>query len=233
MTIRALLHLHASDDPKDFIPFSFEQALQEAQNQHINAIALTCHDLFTEKEKYSELAQTYGILFISGIEKIIEGKDVVILNGDALVMDIKTFEDLRTYKRTHPNCFIVAPHPYFPGGYSLKHKLEEYKDCFDAIELSWFYSKSIDFNKKAKLFAEQHSIPYIATPDAHRIQQLCAGYIIAEAFEFSELGLFDAIKKQKYKNVTEPKKLYQLISYWIIFLFSQIGKHKKTRKTLS
>ena len=225
--------MHTSDDKKDFVPFSFEEALRVAQKQGIQAMALTCHDTFTPKERYQELAEKYGILFISGIEKIVEGCDVVILNGDESVENISTFETLRIYKLTHPNCFIIAPHPYFPGGYSLGKKLEEYKDCFDAIELSWFYTKYINFNKKAERFAEHHSIPYIATPDAHRIKQLCSGYVEIETFEFSEMALFDAIRQQKYKNIHEPKKLWRLVAYWIIFIFTQIGKHKSSRKKLS
>lgn len=233
MTINALLHLHAGDDPKDYVSYSFERALQEAQKHGINAVALTCHDMFTKKETYQSLAEKYGILFISGIEKIIERRDVVILNCDESVEKIHTFEALQTYKRTHPNCFIIAPHPYFPGGYSLQKKLEQYKDCFDAIELSWFHSKHFNYNKKAQLFAEQHSLPYIATPDAHRIKFLCSGYISVDAFEFSEAALFDAIKKQKYKNIYKPTPLLKLIAYWIVFQLTQIGRHKKSRRTLS
>jgi len=233
MTIRALLHIHASDDKKDFVPFSFEEALQVAQKQGIQAMALTCHDTFTPKKRYEELAKKYNILFISGIEKIVEGRDVVILNADESVETVSTFEALKVYKRTHPNCFIIAPHPYFPGGYSLGKKLEEYKECFDAVELSWFYTKYINFNKKAERFAEQHSIPYIATSDAHRIKQLCSGYVEVETFEFSEMALFDAIRQQKYKNINEPKKLWKLVIYWITFIFSQIGRHKLSRKKLS
>jgi predicted metal-dependent phosphoesterase TrpH len=232
MTINAILHLHASDDPKDFIPYSFETALQEAQKQGINAIALTCHNLFISKNKYQEIADKYGILFISGVEKIVEGRDVVVLNCDESIKNVFTFEALHIYKRTHPNCFVIAPHPYFPGGYSLREKLKQNKNCFDAIELSWFYSKYFDFDKKAKLFAEQNGLPYIATPDAHRIKQLCTGYITVEAFEFSESALFDAIRKQKYKNITAPKKMWELFIYWIIFQLSQIGKHKKTRRNI-
>jgi len=233
MTINALFHLHASDDPKDFISYSFETALQEAQKQGINAIALTCHDLFTPKDKYDKLAESYGILFISGIEKVIEKRDVVVLNCDKSIENVYTFEALRAYKQTHPNCFIIAPHPYFPGGYSLQEKLAHNRSCFDAIELSWFYTKYIDFNKKAQLFAEQNSLPLIATSDAHRIKQLCSGYIAIEAFEFSELALFDAIRKQKYKNIHASKPLLKLFIYWITFSLSQVGKNKKSRRNTS
>lgn len=222
--------MHAADDQKDFVNFSVEQAFQKASKQGIQAIALTCHDTFTPKEKYQPLADTYGILFISGIEKIVEGRDVIILNCDQTIELVYTFEALKTYKRTHPNCFIIAPHPYFPGGYSLGRKLEQHKECFDAIEYSWFYTKLIDFNAKAKQFAEDHGLPYLATPDAHRIKQLCSGYAAIDAFEFSEMALFDAIRQQKFKNINKPKKLLSLMWYWFVFRLSQIGKHKKIRR---
>lgn len=232
MIINALLHLHASDDPKDYISYSFETALKEAQKQGINAVALTCHNAFVSKDTYQKIADKYGILFISGVEKVIEKRDVIVLNADESIQNVHTFEALRVYKQIHPNCFIIAPHPYFPGGYSLKKKLEEYKDCFDAIELSWFHSKHFNYNKKAQLFAEQHSLPYIATPDAHNIKYLCSGYVSVDSFEFSEVALFDAIKKQKYKNIYKPTPFLKLITYWILFQFTQIGKNKKSRKNM-
>ncbi|TSC52151.1 MAG: Uncharacterized protein LiPW41_362 [Parcubacteria group bacterium LiPW_41] len=233
MTINALLHLHAGDDKNDYITYSFEQALKEAKEQGMHAVALTCHNTFTSKDMYQTIADKYGILFISGVEKVIEKRDVVILNCDKSIENVHTFEALHIYKQTHPNCFIIAPHPYFPGGYSLQEKLEQHKECFDAIEFSWFYTKYIDFNKKAQLFAEQNSLPYIATPDAHRMKYLCSGYVSIEAFEFSESALFDAIRQRKYKNISKPKKLWRLFFYMVGFRISRIGKRKKSRKAVA
>jgi len=233
MTINALLHLHAGEDPSDYIPYSFETALQEAKKNGINAVALTCHNTFAPKEKYQTLAETYGILFISGVEKVVERRDVVILNADTSIENVNTFEALREYKRTHPNCFIIAPHPYFPGGYSLQEKLEQNSDCFDAVELSWFHTKHIDFNNKARLFAEHHDLPFIATPDAHRIKQICSGYISIEASEFSELALFDSIRQRNYTNVSRPTPFLKLVLYWTIFQFTQIWKRKNIQSKQS
>ncbi|MEI6479756.1 MAG: PHP-associated domain-containing protein [bacterium] len=225
MKIKINLHLHTNDDPEDNIDYSFLEALDEAKNLGFECLALTCHNKFINSEEYRLAAEERNILFIPGIEKTIEKRHVVILNSDKEVENIKTFEELREYKKTHTEIFILAAHPYFPGGYSLCKKLEINKDLFDAIEHSWFYSKHIDLNKKAERFAKDWKIPFIATSDTHKLKFLDTNYTEVEVKEKTIGEVFNAIKNNNFSNTTLPRKLFVEMTSYVLSRF--IDGHKK------
>ncbi len=209
MIVKTNLHLHTSDEINEFVSYNFFQAINEARKLKFGAIALTCHDLFPQEiKKYKKYAEERGILFIPGIEKKIEKKHVLILNPDPLIKEVKTFKELKRYKKNRPDIFIVAPHPYMPGGISLKNDLEKNVSLFDAVEHSWFYSKKINFNRKAEKISRKFNLPLIATSDTHELKFLNTNHALIEAESKSITAIFDAIRNNKFTNVTSPRKLF-------------------------
>ncbi len=210
MKVGINLHLHTNDERVDKVSYSFIEALDKSKSLGIDIVALTCHDYFVDKEEYREEAQKRGMLFIPGIEKTLEGAHVIILNCDSDVEKLTSLVELREYKKSRPDIFVMAPHPHIPVS-SLRGKLIEYGDIFDAVEMTWFYSKLINPNKKAAISAMKLNLPFIATSDAHRIENISAGFAIIDLEELSIPAVFTAIRNKQFKNVNNPKTLFRMI----------------------
>ena len=208
MQLKTNLHLHTKEDPEDEINYTAQEAIDEASRLGFEALALTLHNKFGYTKELSNYASAKNILLISGIEKTIEGRHVLILNCDASIEKVFTFEDLFEYKKSHYGIFIIAPHPYYVW-YSLGAKFDEYRELFDAIEQSWFYTNFFNLNVFAKQAAEYFNFPLIATSDTHFIQYLDNSYALIEAEEKSAHGIFKAIRNKNFQNISKPARFWQ------------------------
>ena len=218
MTVKANLHMHTAEDLKERfkVKYTIYQAIDKARSYGFGALALTCHKRYVYSQDYFDYARNKGILLISGIElglrnRILGRKDIIVLNCDKSAERIKTLDDLAGYKRSHPEIFVIAPHPNFSRWQSvgLAHLLK-YIDLFDAIEYSWFYSRSVNFNLAAEEVAKRYGKPFIATSDTHDLKYLNASYALIEAEEPSPAAIFRAIKRKRFTNVAAPQKISEL-----------------------
>jgi len=200
MLFKINLHFHTSEDPEHNIDYTIYQGIDYAKKLGFDVLALTCHKKFVYQEKMGLYAQKQGILLIPGIEAKIEKRHVVVLNCDKKIEQIRTFNQLRDYKKTNQKIFILAPHPFFPRLYCLRKKLIKNMDVFDAIEYNWYWHKYIDFNKKAKKTAQKYNKPYVATSDTHFLSYLNKSYCLIDAETIEIDSIFKAIKQKKYKN---------------------------------
>lgn len=222
MILKTNLHLHTADDTEDGLSYSTFQAIDEAEKLNMNVLALTCHRKFVYKKEYELYAEQKGILLIKGIEAKIEKKHVVILNlptGKAgcnkEVEKIRTFEELKNYKKQNPQIFILAPHPFVWSAKSLGKKLIRHIDIFDAIELSIFSNMFFNFNKKAGKIARKHNKPTVATSDTHDLNNLKRGFCIIETEERTPEAIFKAIKEKKIKNKIIAMSLLKMTEHII------------------
>ncbi len=216
MKLKANLHFHTADDPDHQIQYSLYQAIDKASSLGFSVLALTCHNYFAWTKKYADYAKQKGILLIPGIEIGIqrgevskEGLHLLILGCDKKAENIYTFDDVRKYKKQNPDIFIIAPHPYFYGNFSLKDELEKNIDIIDAIEQSWFYSKWFNRNKKAEKIAKKYKKPFISTSDTHFFDFFDKHYATINAKEKTQKAVFEAIKNNKFKNTTQPCKFWR------------------------
>ena len=239
MKIKVNLHFHTKDDIEDkekaamVADYDLFQGLDEAKKLGFDAIAVTCHDFVTDDPKYYEYAERLGINLIRGVEKTIEEKHVVILNADKSAEKIKTFNDLRAYRKEHAESFLLAPHPFFNGGVSLGSKLKEHADLFDAIEYSWFHFKFLNLNGEACLFAGKRGLPLLATSDTHYFEQLNTGYLIAEAHDNSFASIRDAIRAGKFQNISPDVKFWNTGTWRIICKTLESFLKGRGKKSLS
>ncbi len=227
MRYKISLHNHTSEDQVEGnkIGYNIYNLLDRAKFFGINCLAVTCHKKFVVKETHLAYAKKLGILLIAGVELSMRKmfffcNDIVVLNCDSSVEEMNNFEQLRAYKSKHPECFIIAPHPTFDFRLSLGSKnLERYAELFDAIEHSWFYTESIDFNLPAKNKAQQLGKPFIATADAHVLDYLNSDYALVDADELSCQAIFSSIRQGRLTNVTKAKPLFELIRYYFGMFF--------------
>lgn len=215
MLFKANFHFHTSADREDYIRYSTEEGIDRAAKRGFSVLALTCHNTFAWTQEYAGYAKGRGILLIPGIEVSIhetpsEERHTVILNCDKEAENVHSFAALEGYRKSHPDIFVLAPHPYYPHftkKMSLMERLDEYIDLYDGIEQSWFYSRHVDRNKQAEVMAKRHNLPYISTSDTHFFNFLDTDYCVIEADEKTPEALFRALRAGSYRNMTRPKKL--------------------------
>lgn len=225
MELKSNLHMHVAGDPEDYISYTLREAIDTAKKLGFSVLAVTPHNALIGNESDVRYAANLGILLILGIERTIMGTHVVILNATAEALSIETFEHLAEYRKNHPESFIIAPHPFFPAGYALGKKFIVHHALFDAVEFSWFFSKTIDFNLRAAKSAETYNMPYIATSDMHDIRFLDAGYALINTDEKDSEKIFEAIRNRAFRNVSAPKNIFVLAAYiakrWGLQLFKR------------
>src|SRR5690606_31774254 len=121
MHLKANLHMHTSDDPVDPVAYSTFEAIDHAATHGFDVLAVTCHHRCAWTTSYAAYAEEKGILLLSGVElslaERIGGRDahVLVIGVDRGVEAVRTFADLATYRKRHPEALVIAPHPFFYG----------------------------------------------------------------------------------------------------------------------
>ena len=178
------------------------ELLQEAARQGFQVLALTCHNKRIHNEDLRRRAEDLGILLIPGVEAAIEGKHTLLLDMPYTRLRVWSFKHVRALRRD--GGLVIAPHPFFPAPKCLNSKLRENLDLFDAIEFSHFYTRRVDFNRKAVAYAQRMGIPLVGTSDCHRLWQLGTTYTLLEAEEKTVPSVFEAIRAGRVRVVTAP-----------------------------
>ncbi|MFA5831832.1 MAG: PHP domain-containing protein [Candidatus Paceibacterota bacterium] len=215
MKIKTNLHFHTADDPGDPISYSTKEGIDKAVSLGFGAIAITCHQKFAWTEEYAEYAKSKGLVFIPGIEIYIgetmadSFRHLLILNATPESENVRTFAELSSYKKEHPESFIMAAHPYFYGKICLKEFLEKYIGLFDAIEQSWFYSRLFDRNIKGEATAKKYKLPFVSTSDTHFFDFLNENYCTVDAESATPEAIFAAIRAGKFENTTSRRNFWK------------------------
>ncbi|RPJ07709.1 MAG: hypothetical protein EHM36_06455, partial [Deltaproteobacteria bacterium] len=118
------LHLHTAEDPLDQIKHTARELISKAAGQGFDVLAITNHHSLTFNQDLFSYARERGVLLIPGVEVSIRRRHVLLLNPPAgkNISDFKSLSGLR-----RPETLIVAPHPYFPGMYSLNGSLLKHR----------------------------------------------------------------------------------------------------------
>lgn len=232
--LKADFHIHSNEDNRDLITYSAKEFINAAADKKFDVLALTNHDIFTYSKELSDYAAGKGILLVPGIEATIEGRHVVILNPQQDVESVVTFEDLRAYRKKHPEIFVLAPHPYYPHlrKYSLRSDLMKNIDLFDGIEYCHYYTRVFNrFNSMACKVAKIHGKPVVGTSDSHHLFQIDKTYSMIDA-EKNIASVISALRNDRIKIVSKPLSFFNyskavffiLFKYFIkriIFLFKR------------
>ncbi|MFC1690647.1 PHP domain-containing protein [Nanoarchaeota archaeon] len=203
--LKADLHLHTKEDPLDKlkIDYTAKELIDYMKKLDFDVIAITNHNSIFYNKKIKEYAKKKGILLIPGVEATIEGKHILIYNPSLKEKLPKTFSELEKYKRKNKKSVIVAAHPFFPMPQLYFHNLEKYIELFDAVEYSHFYTKRINFNKRAVKIAKKHNKPFLGTSDAHFLDKVGTTYSLLKC-QKTKASVLEAIKKGNLTIITEP-----------------------------
>ena len=216
--LKADLHLHTAEDPLDSIRYTAKELISKAADEAFDVISITNHHRMTFNQDLFSYAQGKGILLIPGIEMTIQRRHVLVLNPPPYKI-CSDFFSLAKLQR--PETLIIAPHPYFPGTYSLNGYLLKHPNIFDALEFCHFYSEMINFNQRAVEVCQLYGFPLVGNSDAHFFSQLGATYSLIDAEKNLE-SVFAAIRQNKVKVISRPLKHLEMGSIANRFLRMKI-----------
>jgi predicted metal-dependent phosphoesterase TrpH len=202
--LKAELHAHTADDPRDYIPHSATELIERAAQLGYGALAVTLHDRSLDITDLAPFARSRGICLIRGIERAIEHKHVLLLNFGDEAEQVDDFDALAELRQANPGGLVIAPHPFYPGKSCVGHTLDRRPDLFDAVELNAFYTSAVDtFNTAALRCAERHGKPVVANADVHRLRQLGRTYSLVHA-EPNPDAVCEAIRAGRVEIRTAP-----------------------------
>jgi len=222
------VHSHTDYDPQDWIEHSAEELIDEVARQGINVLAITCHRALQRSSQLNAYAEAAGVLLIPAVEASIEGKDVLIYGLEHFAHPM-SFDQLRELRRRNPSVLTIAPHPFYPSSTCLGEKLFLNEDCFDAIEYCHFYTRQLNFNKKAVEAARKLNKPLVGTSDIHFLTQVGKTTSTVNVSERSFSAVSAAIKSGHLELQTSPLSLNQL-GFQVFQMFWMSVKSSLRRK---
>jgi predicted metal-dependent phosphoesterase TrpH len=206
--IKVDLHMHSGEDPKDGLDYPATALVDRAAELEFAAIAITLHRQVLEEPRLVEYARQKGVLLIPAVEWAIRRRDVLLYNVTQREVErLRTFDDLRAFKRDRgDDVLVIAPHPYF-FKHSLHGWLERNIDLFDAIEYCHLHFPWLDLNRKAQRVAGRHGKTVVATSDAHNLWMFGRHYTLVEA-EPTIPAIFRAIRQGRVEFHSPPISLW-------------------------
>ena len=196
------LHTHTADDPSDRIPYSTCDLIDRAAKLGFDALAVTLHDRQLDPASFNAYARARGITLISGIERTIDGRHVLLLNFSPAAESVLSFEQLARLKGQEGG-LVVAPHPFFPAGSALRGYMNRYADLFDAVEYNAMFTSVVNFNVLGERWARRHGKPMIGNGDVHRLEMLGTTYSLIDARPDAN-GICAAIAAGRIQVVAQP-----------------------------
>jgi predicted metal-dependent phosphoesterase TrpH len=200
--LKVELHAHTSDDPVDDIPHSTPQLIDRAAELGYHALAITLHDRQLDVRPFASYAADRGVTLIAGIERTIEGRHVLLLNFSSATESVHSYDDLAQLK-SRERGVVVAPHPFYPIGFSLREKMDRYANLFDAVEYNAMFTSLLNFNTPATRWARVHGKPMVGNGDVHRLRQLDSTYSLVDA-EPDPDAICDAIRDCRVDVHAQP-----------------------------
>jgi len=172
LTVRIDPHVHsdASYDGSD----PPELLLEQAADIGLDAIVVTDHDVIHESARAAELAPTYGLVGIPGVE-------VSTADGHLLAIGVEEMPPRRAPMAEtvewiqERGGIAIVPHPFQRSRHGVRKRRLGGVDP-DAIEVynSWAFTGWK--NRRARRYARSNGYPGVAGSDAHRVGYVGRAY---------------------------------------------------------
>lgn len=225
-------HHHCSCDPVDRLYYNDFQLIDQAVAAGLHAIAITPHGSVYHHPAAVDYARSKGLLLIPGIEKIIEGYEIVLLNvRPEEISDTFSFADLQKLREKRgDSLFVFAPHPFYPRSTCAGRILGEVKDLIDAVEYAHLYFSFYNRpNQKVLTWARINNKPVIANSDSHDLSMVGKNYTVIEAEKVDATSLFTALKIHSPRLVSQPYSLKRMLFFFVRVVFPLECHHLQKR----
>ena len=204
------LHAHTAGDPEDVIPYDPTELIDRAAALGYAALAITLHDRQLDVAELVPYAAARGVSLIPGIERTIDGRHLLLLNFPAAAEHVESFDDVARLKAGSRG-LVVAPHPFFPLNHCLGSRMEQCAEVVDAVEISYFHTPLVDFNRAARRWASRHDKPLVGTSDVHRLSQLGRTYSVVDADPTPD-AICAAIRAGRVEVRAQPISLFRVVA---------------------
>lgn len=230
------LHAHCDYDPHDVLNYSAYDMVDAAVELGLNAFAITPHRKVFFDLDAEAYARKRGVLLIPGVELMISGVEILLLNLRPEEIHRKfTFDDLRLLRGKRGKDFLtVAPHPFYPRHSCAGRVIHEVNDCLDAIEHAHLYTPLWNPNQKAIEWARKYRKPLVANSDMHIFNMFGCQYTEVDATELTYTALFEAIRANRVRAHTPAPDVLHLMEFTLrCVVFQWIAKRLMKRHVSS
>jgi len=189
------LHSHSalSHDGRDPV----ELLLEQAAGIGLDALAVTDHDALGASLDAADMAPSYGLVGIPGMEVTSAAGHVLALGVTEHVPAGLPFDE--TIERIREGGGIaVIPHPFQRSRHGVApHVSAAELASADAIEVYNSRLLTGRSNRQAERFAREHGLPMTAGSDAHISEMIGQAVTEIDATERSAEAILDAIREGK------------------------------------
>ncbi len=220
--LKADLHIHTKGDPVDtHLTYTTQDLINIAAKQKFDVLGITWHNKIFDIAPLKSYAKKKGITLLQGVELTINNQHTLVYNiTKEEAAKVKTLDDLYQFK---DHVLVGAPHPFFVLPSCLGNNVFNHPKLFDFMEHSHFYTKTINFNKKAIFAAEQLKIPLIGNSDVHHLSMFGKDFTRIDAVPTID-AILDVLKKKsvgknrkKIEVETRPYKLGEFLKHTAYF----------------
>jgi len=191
--LSAELHAHSSlsYDGRD----SVELLLEQAAAVGLDAIAITDHDEIDASLAAVDLAPSYDLVAIPGMEVTSRAGHVLALGVERAIEPGLSFEE--TIERIHDqDAIAVVPHPFQESRSGvLAHISKEELLAADAIEIYNSRLLTGRSNRQAERFARRNNVPVTAGSDAHISEMVGQAVTRLDAEDDGVPAILEAIRE--------------------------------------
>jgi predicted metal-dependent phosphoesterase TrpH len=226
--LKAELHAHTSEDPRDKISYDAATLVDRVAALGYQVLAITLHDKWLDVASLESYARERGVVLLPGIERTVRRKHVLLVNFPKAAEQVRSFEDLARLK-ARSNGVVIAPHPFFPASNCLHGQLDAHRSLFDAVEVNAFYTRTLDFNRRAVRWAAAHGKPLVGNGDVHRIEQLDHTYSLIDAPPDRD-AICEAIRAGRVEIRTRPVSHLFALRH-VAFMFGSDGSKRSAVET--
>lgn len=200
--LKVELHAHTDEDPADRLPHTTADLIDRAAALGYDALAVTLHDRYFDPAPHAAYAAARNLLLLSGIERTVGGRHVLLINFPAEIAAVRTFDDIRALKaRTHG--LVIAPHPFYPVPSAMRGQLDREISVIDAVEVNSMFTVWLDFNAAAARWARANGKPLVGNTDLHLLEQLGTTYSLVDADRNAD-AICDAIRAGRVEVRSAP-----------------------------
>jgi predicted metal-dependent phosphoesterase TrpH len=228
--LKVELHAHTDEDPADCIAHTTRDLIERAAELRYDALAITLHDRYFHSASHAADAARCGLVLLSGIERTIQGKHLLLINFPEEVSRVRTFDDVQSLK-ARTNGLVVAPHPFYPVPTALGGHLNRLAPLIDAIEVNAMFTRTIDFNRAALAWARANGKPVVGNTDLHLLEQMGTTYSLVDA-ERNANAICDAIRHGRVEVRSEALPALRAASIFGRMCWGGVvGRYGRGRKT--
>ncbi len=212
---RVDFHHHVKGDPVDFLHYTAIDLIDAAVVHRIDVLAITPHGVVFHDPQARAYAEQKGVLLIFGVEKRIEGKEVLLLN---VIPDeipaVMSFADLKRLRaQKGEELLVVAPHPFYPTNSCMGEAMDSYADLLDGVEYAHLHLPFYNPNDRAVEWARERGKPLLANSDTHSLFMIGRNYSEVESDDLRIESIFKAIRSRRCQAIVHIPSLWEVFRF--------------------